>query len=100
LHAGFSMLVALFLIFEGRRPWRRIWMLAYPIAMGLAIVYCAEHYVIDVVLGWAYAGAVMLACGAWERQRDRRRLVRAQRDSDATEPSADADPDVVGVPAG
>jgi hypothetical protein len=73
-------------------------MLAYPIAMGLAIVYCAEHYVIDVLLGWVYAGAVMLACGAWERQRDRRRPVRAQRDSEATEPSADADPDVVGVP--
>jgi membrane-associated phospholipid phosphatase len=100
LHAGFSMLVALFLIFEGRRPWRRIWMLAYPIAMGLAIVYCAEHYVVDVLLGWAYAGAVMLICGVWERQRDRRRLVRAQRDGDDAQPSADADPDVVGVPAG
>ena len=72
-------------------------MLAYPIAMGLAIVYCAEHYVIDVLLGWAYAAAVMLACGAWERQRDRAPAATCGARQEAAESSSDADPDVVGA---
>jgi PAP2 superfamily len=69
LHAGFAALVAFFLISEGRRPWRRLWLMAYPIAMALALVYCAEHYVIDVLLGWLYAAGSMGAVGLWERRR-------------------------------
>lgn len=76
LHGGFAALVAFFLIREGKHPWRRIWLLAYPIAMGLAIVYCAEHYVIDVLLGWLYAAVTIIACEAWERRRDSRRVIR------------------------
>jgi PAP2 superfamily len=98
LHGGFSALVAFFLIREGRHPWRRIWLLAYPIAMGLAIVYCAEHYVIDVLLGWTYAAAVIVVCEAWERRRDRRRLLRFEG---GDEPRSDrSDTEVVSADAG
>jgi hypothetical protein len=96
LHAGFAALVAFFLIREGRRPWRRIWLLAYPIAMGLALVYCAEHYVIDVLLGWGYAAAAMVVAEAWERRRDRRRVIRL--DPDARDVPL-SDQDVVGAEA-
>src|SRR4051794_11280572 len=92
LHAGFSMLVALFLIREGKHPWRRTWLLAYPFAMGLAIVYCAEHYVIDVLLGWAYAAAVIVVCEAWERRQARRRVVRLEPGG---QPAAESDPDLL-----
>jgi PAP2 superfamily len=98
LHAGFSALVAFFLIREGRRPWRRIWLLAYPLAMGLAIVYCAEHYVIDVLLGWGYAAAVIALCELWERRRDRRRVVRIDPPGGASSLAA-ADPETVGAEA-
>jgi len=94
LHAGFSMLIALFLIFERRPVWPRLWLFAYPVAMGLALVYCGEHYVTDVLLGWLYAVATMLAVGAWERWRERRRIVRLERDmglSDTARPPGGID---------
>jgi hypothetical protein len=27
---------------------------AYPVAMAFALVYAAEHYVFDILLGWTY----------------------------------------------
>jgi membrane-associated phospholipid phosphatase len=32
--------------------------------MGLTLVYTGEHYVIDVLIGWLYAGAVYVV-GSW-----------------------------------
>ena len=38
-------------------------------AMGLTLIATGEHYFFDLLLGWLYAGAVMTACGWWERRR-------------------------------
>lgn len=52
------MLLALFM-------WPRVKALAktlfmgYAFAMAFALVYTAEHYVFDIVLGWALAAAVI-----------------------------------------
>jgi membrane-associated phospholipid phosphatase len=54
LHAGYAMLVALFLAQFVRRRWRPLLAL-YPLAMGFALVYAGEHYVVDVLVGWTYA---------------------------------------------
>jgi hypothetical protein len=35
------------------------------LAMSTALVYYAEHYVIDVLLGWLYVGLVLLVAVAW-----------------------------------
>ena len=68
LHAGIAYLVAMYAIWRLRSPWR--WLLvAYPLAMSVALVYFAEHYVIDIVAGAALAAAVMVAARAWERRR-------------------------------
>ncbi|GAA1734669.1 phosphatase PAP2 family protein [Aeromicrobium alkaliterrae] len=80
LHSGIAMLVALWFVARGRSAWRWLTLL-YPATMGFALVYYAEHYVIDLLAGWALAGVVMLAVGRWERRRDgmvaaRRRLSR------------------------
>jgi PAP2 superfamily protein len=57
LHAAFPVLIMLF--FWGMaRGWQRVVLAAYPLAMGFTLVYGGEHYVLDVVLGWAYAVAV------------------------------------------
>jgi membrane-associated phospholipid phosphatase len=42
-------------------------LLAYPLAMTFTLVYSGEHYVIDVLVGWAYVAAVFLLVGAAER---------------------------------
>lgn len=69
LHTAFVTLVALFLWPRVRRRWLRPLLLLYPLAMGLTLMATGEHYFFDVVLGWIYAGAVMVAWGWWERRR-------------------------------
>lgn len=50
LHEAYTMLVALF--FLRRLPRRaRPLLCAYPVAMGLSLVYTGEHYVVDVLAG-------------------------------------------------
>ncbi|ANH36875.1 PAP2 superfamily protein [Nocardioides dokdonensis FR1436] len=68
LHAGIAFLVAMYAVWRLRSPWR--WTLVlYPALMSLALVYYAEHYVVDIVAGAALALAVMVAAGRWERAR-------------------------------
>lgn len=68
LHAGIAGLVAMYGIWRLRSPLRFLLVL-YPLAMGFALVYYAEHYVVDLLVGWLLAAAVMVGCGLWERRR-------------------------------
>jgi hypothetical protein len=70
LHAGFTMLVALFLWTRVRRPLRPL-LLLYPAAMALTLMATGEHYFFDILLGWTYAGIVIAGCAWWERRRGR-----------------------------
>lgn len=74
LHAGLAMLIVMYAIVKLRGAWRWI-LLLYPLLMAVALVYYAEHYVIDVLAGWALAAAVMWGCGRWERRRAGRKPV-------------------------
>ncbi|HEX5982958.1 MAG TPA: phosphatase PAP2 family protein [Solirubrobacterales bacterium] len=67
LHTAFVTLVAMFLWFRVRPVWRPL-LAAYPLAMGLTLMATGEHYFFDVVLGWIYAGAVMVGWTWWERR--------------------------------
>ena len=60
LHAGYAMLVALFLAQFVRRRWRPLLAL-YPLAMAFALAYAGEHYVVDVLVGWTYAAVAYSA---------------------------------------
>jgi hypothetical protein len=60
LHGAYTLLVVLFLVRRLRSRWRHLLWL-YPVAMAFVLVYTAEHYVSDVLLGWAYAVAVCAA---------------------------------------
>lgn len=60
LHAAFSLLIAITL-WPHRHKWLRPLVALYPLAMGFSLVYGAEHYVSDIVLGWAYTIAALLA---------------------------------------
>lgn len=68
LHAAIPLLITVF--FWARLPrWGRVLMLAYTAAMALALVYGGEHYVCDVLAGYAFVGLTVVAVGAWERLR-------------------------------
>lgn len=54
LHAAYTLLLTLTLWPLVPRRVRPV-LAAYPLAMAFALVYTAEHYLVDVLLGWAYA---------------------------------------------
>src|SRR5581483_11815656 len=61
LHAGFATLVVITL-WRSVPRWVRPILALYPALMGLTLVATGEHYVIDILLGVAYAFA---ACAIW-----------------------------------
>jgi hypothetical protein len=67
LHTAFAMMAVAFFLPMLRRRWWPL-LLAYPLAMTFTLVYTAEHYVIDVLVGWAYVGIVFVVVGLAERR--------------------------------
>ena len=68
LHGAYPALLLLF--FWGvSRPWARAGLVAYTLLMCLTLVYAAEHYVVDVLMGWCYAAVVFAAARAIIRRR-------------------------------
>ena len=66
LHTAWALFVVLFFLPSLRPRWWPL-LLAYPLAMTFTLVYSAEHYVIDVLVGWAYVGVTFLVVGLAER---------------------------------
>jgi hypothetical protein len=60
LHAGMTLAISVFLWNRASRGWRPV-LGAYVIVMAFTLVYTAEHFVIDILLGWALAAVVMFA---------------------------------------
>lgn len=71
LHTAYPVMIMLF--FWGSGRWARVAGAGYAVAMSLTLVYAGEHYVTDVLLGWAYAFAVYFAyervTAAWRNRR-------------------------------
>ena len=62
LHAAYPVLfLLLFWAVAGTR-WRFV-LVGYVAAMAFVLVYFAEHYVFDVLMGWAYALAAFVLVG-------------------------------------
>lgn len=71
LHAGMTAAIAAFLWHRVHRGWRPL-LVAYVLVMAFTLVYTAEHYVVDILLGWAFAAAAIFALNrydAWRRAR-------------------------------
>lgn len=68
LHAGLTAAVAAFLWHRVHRKWRPL-LVAYPLIMAFTLVYTAEHYVIDILLGWALAAVVVFALNRFDARR-------------------------------
>lgn len=91
LHAGLTAAVAVFLWRRVNRGWRPL-LVAYPLIMAFTLVYTAEHYVVDILLGWALAAVVMFALNRYEAWRSSP-PVPVQRDNEQpAAPGAELDP--------
>src|SRR3954468_15875730 len=100
LHAAFPFMMMLLFWHKGWK-WRIPFGL-YALAMGLALVYTGEHFVVDILVGWAYALIVYALASLWWRRRDRRvaeRAAQAGPDSDGGAPPASTPPPRAEEPA-
>ena len=59
LHTAFAVLTCLVLYPVAKRAWQRAGLMAYPVLMALVLVWSGEHYVVDTLLGAAYAVGVV-----------------------------------------
>jgi membrane-associated phospholipid phosphatase len=78
LHTALALFAALFLISRLSSPYRWL-LLLYPAAMSFLLVYYAEHYVLDVLAGYACV-ALVLGGWAWWERRSHRTPVAADAD--------------------
>lgn len=74
LHAGYAFLVALTLaglLLGSRLPLRRVLAglcFLYPLAQALAVIYTGNHYLVDILIGFAFAtGAYLVTNRAFSR---------------------------------
>ena len=67
LHTALALFVALWAIMRIQSRWRWL-LLIYPAAMSFLLVYYAEHYVLDVLAGYAVVALVMAGWTWWERR--------------------------------
>jgi hypothetical protein len=76
LHAAVTAMISIFLWRRVRRGWRPL-LLAYPLAMAFVLVYSAEHFVVDILFGWALAAAMSAAMSLADSRWSRRRASRS-----------------------
>lgn len=71
LHAGYAFLVFLFVLtltWRTRWRWAGVASVVYPAVQSFAVVYTGNHYVIDLLIGYAGATVVFVAVRAlWRR---------------------------------
>jgi hypothetical protein len=76
LHAAVTAMISVFLWRRVKPRWRPL-LVAYPLAMAFVLVYSAEHFVIDILLGWALAAFVCLGLDLLESWWSRRRALKS-----------------------
>ncbi|MCA0145057.1 phosphatase PAP2 family protein [Blastococcus sp. LR1] len=76
LHTAFAVLMCAVLLPMARRSWQRVALVAYAVLMPVVLVWGGEHYVVDTLLGAAYAVGIVLVMPSLERA-GRRAFARA-----------------------
>jgi membrane-associated phospholipid phosphatase len=66
LHAGYTALVAV-MLWPTARTAVRVLLALYVVGMGFVLVLSGEHYVFDLLAGWAYVAVVCLVWNRLER---------------------------------
>jgi membrane-associated phospholipid phosphatase len=73
-------MLVLLVFYRRSGRWVRVLLVAYTTAMAFTLVYTGAHFVLDILLGWAYA-AMTVAIAGWlsrltARSRDRALMSR------------------------
>ncbi|MFW6870412.1 phosphatase PAP2 family protein [Nocardioides sp. CPCC 206347] len=90
LHSALAIFIAWWVVSHFRTPWR--WtVLLYPASMLFALVYYAEHYVVDEIAGALLVVVVMVAWGWWDRRR-RKSQEASLETSQETSPDQETEP--------
>jgi membrane-associated phospholipid phosphatase len=76
LHASFALIVPAFFLPWIKPVWLKVVVLVFPVVMLASLVYLAEHWVIDGLIGWAIVGG---SFWFWNRMEHRQRHKRADR---------------------
>jgi membrane-associated phospholipid phosphatase len=76
LHASFALIVPAFFLPWIKPKWLKGIALIFPVLMLTSLVYLAEHWAIDGIVGWMIVGGSFLF---WNRYEDRQRRRRAER---------------------
>jgi PAP2 superfamily len=84
LHAALTAAVAAFLWNRVQRKWRPL-LVAYVLVMAFTLVYTAEHYVIDILLGWALAAVVLVVIVLFKARRSTGCTASRRADADRGE---------------
>ena len=71
LHAGYALLLSLFL-WRLLPKWTRPILVLYPPAMAFTLVYGGEHYVVDCIAGWIYAVVTFVSVEWYFARRENR----------------------------
>lgn len=79
LHAGMTAAIAAFLWVRLSRRWHPV-LIAYVLVMAFTLVYTAEHYVVDILLGWALAAAAVYVLRRYDARRRARVSAGAEID--------------------
>jgi len=64
LHAAYPVMIA-GVFWRRSSTLARAGLVLYAVSMGVALVYAAEHYVVDIVIGWLYAAGTGWAMWRW-----------------------------------
>ncbi|MGH9025035.1 MAG: phosphatase PAP2 family protein [Acidimicrobiia bacterium] len=80
LHAAYAALICAF-FWKAAKPIVRVVLAGYPLLMAWTLVYTAEHWVIDILIGWLYVAIVMVVGALISRWWRRRKAAEAQRDA-------------------
>jgi membrane-associated phospholipid phosphatase len=73
LHASFALFVPAFFLPWIKPVWAKAIVLCFPVMMLASLVYLAEHWVIDGIVGWLIVGATFLFWNRMERRTRRRK---------------------------
>jgi len=76
LHAAWPFLLLVFLWPIASVRWRAV-LVAYALAMALTLVYSADHFVFDILLGWTYVIIAVLAVRYFTNRRRSERDIRS-----------------------
>ncbi|GFJ88190.1 hypothetical protein Prum_018320 [Phytohabitans rumicis] len=69
LHVGWDLLMGIAIAIAARRLWVRVLGVVMPVAMTLAVILTANHYILDAMAGAALTTACWFGVGWWMRRR-------------------------------